>query len=39
MNLTQVIGLLIFLHDLKDFPKLDRLHHWQVGAFLFWMGE
>lgn len=25
-------GLITFLDDIKDFPKLDRLHHWQIGA-------
>lgn len=27
-----LIGLLLLLHDAKDFGKLDRLHHWQYGA-------
>lgn len=25
-------GLATFLDDIKDFPKIDRLHHWQIGA-------
>lgn len=25
-------GLALFLDDIKDFLKFDRLHHWQIGA-------
>lgn len=25
-------GLTLFLDDIKDFLKFDRLHHWQIGA-------
>jgi len=28
------LGLLIFLHDVKDAGKFDRLHHWMLGAVM-----
>lgn len=35
-NLLRVLGffggIMLFLDDIEDFPKLDRLHHWQIGA-------
>ncbi|MBA7501450.1 hypothetical protein ES706_00020 [subsurface metagenome] len=27
-------GSAIFLDDIKDFLKFDRLHHWQIGAII-----
>lgn len=38
MTVIQWFGLLLFLHDIRDVPKLDRVHHWQIGALLVWFG-
>ncbi len=27
-----VAGVLAFIDDFHDFPKLDRIHHWQLGV-------
>jgi len=31
-NLIRLVGLALFLDDINDFPRLDRLHHWQIGV-------
>ena len=33
-ELTRLIGGALFAHDIKDVPKVDRFHHWQIGAIL-----
>ena len=38
MTLMQFIGLIVLLHDIGDLGRLDRLHHWQIGAFLLVTG-
>jgi hypothetical protein len=32
MGLIQLIGAYLFLDDIDDFPEVDRVHHWQLGA-------
>ena len=33
------VGLILFLDDIRDFGKIDRLHHWHVGALLMYLGS
>ena len=35
LPLIQLIGAYLFADDMDDFPKVDRIHHWQIGAALF----
>lgn len=30
----KLAGALLLLSDLKDVPKTDRVHHWQIGLLL-----
>jgi len=32
--LLAIVGAALFLHDIVDVPRIDRFHHWQVGAAL-----
>ena len=32
--MIRFLGFLILLHDLEDFPKTDRFHHWMLGVVL-----
>jgi len=38
MTILQLLGLFLFLHDVVDFPKVDRVHHYQVGLLLMKLG-
>lgn len=38
MDILFWFGVILFLHDLRDFPKVDRLHHWQIGGILAIIG-
>jgi len=31
-------GVVLVLTDLNDVGKVDRVHHWQIGAFLILLG-
>lgn len=31
-------GVLAFIDDIQDFPKLDRIHHWQLGVLSIAIG-
>jgi len=33
-----VTGLAMIADDIADFPKVDRLHHWIVGAVILAIG-
>jgi hypothetical protein len=35
---TAGIGALLLLDDSKDIGKMDRLHHWHIGAALTALG-
>jgi len=39
MTFLQWIGAFLILTDWKDVPKIDRLHHWQLGAALLFLGK
>jgi hypothetical protein len=34
VGLLQLLGAYLFLDDVDDFPNVDRVHHWQIGAGL-----
>ena len=31
---TLTYGLILFLDDIRDFGKFDRIHHWHIGLLL-----
>jgi hypothetical protein len=33
-EIARLVGGALFVHDIQDVPKIDRLHHWQIGAAL-----
>lgn len=37
-GLLQLFGLLLFLHDIRDLGKVDRIHHYQIGVVLMYLG-
>lgn len=37
-GLAFLLGALLFFDDIDDFPKLNRLHHWLIGAGLGTVG-
>ena len=32
------IGVILLADDAADIGKLDRIHHWQIGLFLYALG-
>lgn len=37
-HLTERLGRLLLEDDRRDFGKMERMHHWQMGVFMIVCG-